>query len=270
LKASSIHHDELVQAEERELPANTLLDRETWGLDRGGNWLSRSRTATNFMETRTISTLNQLTQVGEAGETVIEGTVNEFATVQVTLADGAGATLIEREPAELRANPATGLELALYRAYDPALGRWMSRDPIEEMGPDGPNLYAYVVNNPTYLLDQTGLCSGPESGTGSWHGPLAPFIGWGIGLAQGAAYAASEKIYGGGTTNDKYWHCVTSCQIARYAGKSVAIDIGNWQERKEPYSADAIEDQKANKCGRNLSGREGSCHTLCSNAGYGM
>jgi RHS repeat-associated protein len=101
-------HDELVQAEERELPANTLLDRETWGLDRGGNWLSRSRTAINFMETRTINTLNQLTQVGGAGETVIEGTVNEFATVQVTLANEAGATLLESEPAELRVDPATG------------------------------------------------------------------------------------------------------------------------------------------------------------------
>jgi RHS repeat-associated protein len=60
------------------------------------------------METRTINTLNQLTQVGGAGETVIEGTVNEFATVQVTLANEAGATLLESEPAELRADPATG------------------------------------------------------------------------------------------------------------------------------------------------------------------
>jgi hypothetical protein len=148
------------------------------------------------METRTINTLNQLTQVGGAGETVIEGTVNEFATVQVTLADGAGATLIEREPAELRADPATGLELALYRAYDPGLGRWMSRDPFGKLSsqcnaemmetladqrsarigafasdikqgpdrritqpeilPEGPNLYSYVANDPLIWTDRLG------------------------------------------------------------------------------------------------------------------
>ncbi len=56
----------------------------------------------------------------------------------------------------------SGLQLALYRAYDAYTGRWISRDPIGEEG-GGPNLYAYVGNNPINLLDLLGLR--PNSGT---------------------------------------------------------------------------------------------------------
>ena len=49
----------------------------------------------------------------------------------------------------------TSLNLTLYRAYDADLGRWLSRDPIQEE--DGPNLYAYVGNNPLNWIDSYGL-----------------------------------------------------------------------------------------------------------------
>jgi RHS repeat-associated protein len=49
---------------------------------------------------------------------------------------------------------ASKLYLTLYRAYDPATTRWVSRDPIEEEG--GINLYAYVDGNPVSLVDTTG------------------------------------------------------------------------------------------------------------------
>jgi RHS repeat-associated protein len=49
----------------------------------------------------------------------------------------------------------SGLHLALYRAYDDGLGRWLNRDPIGEAG--GLNLYAYVFNNPVNLRDPLGL-----------------------------------------------------------------------------------------------------------------
>ena len=42
-----------------------------------------------------------------------------------------------------------------YRYYSPALGRWLSRDPIEERG--GLNLYAFVNNDPVNKWDQLGL-----------------------------------------------------------------------------------------------------------------
>lgn len=50
----------------------------------------------------------------------------------------------------------SGLALSTYRAYDPTIGRWISRDPIGELGPDGANLYAYVRNNPTSYVDPNG------------------------------------------------------------------------------------------------------------------
>ena len=49
----------------------------------------------------------------------------------------------------------SGLNLTLYRAYNPALGRWLSRDPIGEAG--GVNLYGYVDNNPVTNKDTLGL-----------------------------------------------------------------------------------------------------------------
>src|SRR5437764_732525 len=50
----------------------------------------------------------------------------------------------------------SNLDLAIHRAYDPDLGRWLNRDPIEEAG--GINLYAYVGNDSTNKIDPDGLC----------------------------------------------------------------------------------------------------------------
>jgi RHS repeat-associated protein len=47
-----------------------------------------------------------------------------------------------------------GLLLAWARPYDPAVGRFLSEDPI-----DAPHLYAYALNNPHKLSDPTGLAA---------------------------------------------------------------------------------------------------------------
>jgi RHS repeat-associated protein len=52
----------------------------------------------------------------------------------------------------------SNLDLAVYRAYDPDLGRWLSRDPIGETG--GMNLYGYTGNNPVNFTDPSGLAPG--------------------------------------------------------------------------------------------------------------
>ena len=58
----------------------------------------------------------------------------------------------------------SGLYLAPYRAYNPTIGRWLSRDPIGEHG--GLNLLAYVSNNPLNRFDPLGLacCNHDYSG----------------------------------------------------------------------------------------------------------
>ena len=51
----------------------------------------------------------------------------------------------------------SGLVLTLFRAYDPVTGRWLSPDPLGEIGPDGANLYSYVMNDPTTIFDRLGI-----------------------------------------------------------------------------------------------------------------
>ncbi|MDD2763158.1 MAG: chitobiase/beta-hexosaminidase C-terminal domain-containing protein [Opitutaceae bacterium] len=52
-------------------------------------------------------------------------------------------------------DPATGLYYYGYRWYSPSVGRWPSRDPIEEQG--GVNLYGFVGNSPVCRIDRIGL-----------------------------------------------------------------------------------------------------------------
>lgn len=78
-------------------------------------------------------------------------------------------------------NKTTGLDLTLFRAYDPEKGRWLSRDPLGMFakrrlrGSTGPNLYAYVWNNPIRWFDQWGLDAAPGIGGGVGPGGIAGY-----------------------------------------------------------------------------------------------
>ncbi len=77
----------------------------------------------------------------------------------------------------LHLQPRTPEELALvyynYRHYNPADGRWISRDPLEEV--NGYNLYLFVGNSPTRTVDYRGT-----------FGLIGATIGFVIGAVGGA------------------------------------------------------------------------------------
>jgi RHS repeat-associated protein len=61
--------------------------------------------------------------------------------------------------AGLYVHQASGLNLAMRRAYKPNLGRWLNRDPLEEQG--GINLYEYSINSPVNWVDPAGTLMMP-------------------------------------------------------------------------------------------------------------
>ena len=54
-------------------------------------------------------------------------------------------------------NADSGLYLTQYRVYDPAVGRWLSRDPIGEGSDPEGNLYVYVSDESIDRVDRLGL-----------------------------------------------------------------------------------------------------------------
>ncbi len=67
----------------------------------------------------------------------------------------------------------TGLHYNYHRYYDPAVGRYISADPIGIKG--GINLFAYVENNPVNSIDPMGLSGcGPGERWGDWLIPDYP------------------------------------------------------------------------------------------------
>ncbi|WP_284269194.1 RHS repeat-associated core domain-containing protein [Bradyrhizobium iriomotense] len=92
-------------------------------------------------------------------------------------------------------NAESGLYLTQYRAYDPAAGRWLTRDPAGESTDSTANLYGYVEGDPIGHRDPQGLTGGTiaigvEIGSGA--GPVGAIVGGIVGAALGAAaiYAA--------------------------------------------------------------------------------
>jgi RHS repeat-associated protein len=108
----------------------------------------------------------------------------------------------------------TGLYYYGYRYYAPGLGRWVSRDPIEEQG--GLNILCFNRNNPTTEIDVLGLYN-PVTGSGGPY-PSEPFpgpypqaqtSGPDVTAAVLATLADIENVYKGWTLEQRCKACIT-------------------------------------------------------------
>jgi len=175
------------------------------GFTNNGNW--------RMTTTQAYDAVNRLTEVSSAPAGANAGTyccaydANGNVMGLVSAADGSVAARYEYGPfGELiratgpmaKVNPfrfstkyqdeETGLVYYGYRYYDPGTGRWLNRDPINELGhrtllakrssrigADASNLYEFVHNNPINWIDPSGLTT--------WRGScdivsIALSVGW--------------------------------------------------------------------------------------------
>jgi RHS repeat-associated protein len=95
-----------------------------------------------------------------------------------------------------------------YRYYSPRFGRWITPDPIAEMG--GDNIYAFALNSPNNVVDLLGLdpinlnCWSVSVGLGGGSitlafGPVWSDVGWG---AQFSGEACTKCCDDGSTVTD--------------------------------------------------------------------
>jgi RHS repeat-associated protein len=115
----------------------------------------------------------------------------------------------------------TGLYHFAKREYDPVLGAWLTPDPLGFA--DGPNLYAYVNNNPLIYIDPYGL----------WRTDPGRLIsedremranefrdGARRGFIDDSSFGASEAVLG------EHQHTSLSNRIGYYAGTGASLGLG--------------------------------------------
>jgi RHS repeat-associated protein len=142
----------------------------------------------------------------------------------------------------------TGLYYYGYRYYSPEMGRWLSRDPIEEQG--GINLYGMVGNDPVNRIDAAGLFAiyghrvknggfvsmwlgnTPFSNVG-FSASLDPNNAWGRlygGIRPQMFIASQISVGGSGPSGNGSCNTITGCQSngqsKEVAGKDVTTAAG--------------------------------------------
>ena len=153
----------------------------------------------------------------------------------------------------------TGLYYLRARFYDPALGRFLSRDPVAgtETQPSSLNRYAYVLNNPVNFADpsgydgcqtQPGVCSSQGTGRGVGDGGGARGPGGG-GVINSGNQVGRQNYAGGGRralpepayqnpwigTIESY---ITEAQTTFYrVWGDAARKVGSWLSPNRPASS---------------------------------
>ena len=182
-----------------------------------------------------------------------------------------------------------------YRYYSTELGRWLSRDPIQENG--SVNIYGTVHNSPVSRIDINGLWDGMcgvSTRDKSYYNTIAYKQNHGLENEESSnsksiiralqeylkAYLAMRKANVIGA--DKYFHCIAHCKVAKLYSPGMAKWLGILREVTDNMTkyvnsglkgkvckelrdqlSDSKEDLKANKTGY-TSPSSKSCEETCS------
>ena len=143
--------------EERDaLNSNALVRRYVWqpeSLDRDVPLTVYDASAEKTYYYHTDANKNVTELSDENGEVVAHYEYSPFGSLTKTTAAYAASNPFRFSSEYF--DEETGLVYYNYRYYNPELGRWISRDPIEEQG--GYNLYGMIGNNPLYGWDELGF-----------------------------------------------------------------------------------------------------------------
>jgi RHS repeat-associated protein len=152
----------------------------------------------------------------------------------------------------------TGTYYYRMRYYDSDSGRFISEDP-SPFDLEWPNLYLYVKNRPTGLIDPFGLSPqvfGPWICT--WCAEFGAGSAW---MWEGYERMKNRNWQG----DDKYYHCMANCRATNVgsggatAAKVISFFRTDVSSRiREPN--DWRNDDKANKCGQ----QGGNCDQTCA------
>ena len=130
-----------------------------WGLDVTGSLNAAGGVGALLAETNATGTYfachdgagNVNAYLSDTGAVVAEYRYDPFLGVTATVGSTADFAY---QAGTKRYNPVTGSLSYQLRDYSPLLGRWLTRDPIEEKG--GVNLYVMCVNDPVNNIDLRG------------------------------------------------------------------------------------------------------------------
>ncbi len=117
----------------------------------------------------------------------------------------------------------SGLHLAVFRAYDPGLARWLNRDPMQEAG--GLNLYAYVLNDPLNYFDPYGL----KGWNGWWDNPIMNFltsdnvVNFAAGMGDNLSFNLTNKARDLAGINDMVDRCSNWHKGGEWVGTAVGL-----------------------------------------------
>ena len=155
-----------------------------------------------------------------------------------------GSTLLrnERKFTSQVHDEETGLMHLGARSYDPALGRFLSADPVipDPYVPQSLNHYTYALNDPVNLSDQTGFAPKPAE--------FSPPTQWG----DNYVVAENELVYGPGFTRDEFGRMTYSGPLDDNGMPPAPITLAEFVRLRTPDVFRSIGDERVRYSGKDF------------------